>query len=205
MSLKRRLLPAALLASLTVPFVALGTLPAQAADDQITGYAAEATLTGDGVLKVKETVDLTAGGDTFKRTLTTRVRSDAEQRPHVRHPQRLGDGERPARRELRRTPRSRTAASSASRCPGSPRSSTATNVDNVVADSVEGREVSWPVVQGYNASDPEGDADGQRPVRHLGDLLRRPGRLEHALYFVAAGRVGRAGDRSRTASRPADG
>ena len=66
MSLKRRLLPAALLVSLTVPFVALGTLPAQAADDQITAYAAEATLTGDGVLKVKETVDLTAGGDTLR-------------------------------------------------------------------------------------------------------------------------------------------
>ena len=78
MSLKRRLLPAAaLLASLTVPFVAFGTLPAQAADDQITSYVAEATLTGDGILKVKETVDLTAGGDTFRRTLATRVRSDA--------------------------------------------------------------------------------------------------------------------------------
>ena len=49
MSLKRRLLPAALLMSLTAPFVALGTLPAQAAaDDQITAYSAEATLTKDG-------------------------------------------------------------------------------------------------------------------------------------------------------------
>ena len=87
MSLKRRLLPAALLASLTVPFVAFGTLPAQAADDQITSYVAEATLTGDGILKVKETVDLTAGGDTFRRTLATRVRSDAEEdRTYARSP-----------------------------------------------------------------------------------------------------------------------
>ncbi len=79
MSLKRRLLPAALLdVSDRSLFVALGTLPAQAADDQITAYVAEATLTGTAMLKVKETVDLTAGGDTFSRTLTTRVRSDAE-------------------------------------------------------------------------------------------------------------------------------
>ena len=82
MSPKRRILTAALLMSLTAPvFVALGMLPAQAgtqADDQITAYSADATLTKDGELQVKETVDLTAGGTTFSRTLATRVRSDAE-------------------------------------------------------------------------------------------------------------------------------
>ena len=84
MSLKRRLLPAALFVSFATAFVALGTVPAQAADDQITGYSAEATLTRDGVLQVKETVDLTAGSDTFSRTLTDRVRSDAERGPYLR-------------------------------------------------------------------------------------------------------------------------
>ena len=78
-------------------------------------------------------------------------------------------------------------------------------VDNVVADSTEGREVSWPIVQGFGAADPEGDRDRQHPVRDLGDLLRRPARLEHALYFVPAGRVRRAADRAAAASRRAAG
>ena len=82
MSLKRRLLPAALLVPFTGVVVALGTnLPSTAAttDDKITSYVAVASLNGDGVLKVKETVELTAGGDTVRRTLQTRVRSDADQ------------------------------------------------------------------------------------------------------------------------------
>ncbi|NUR98799.1 MAG: DUF2207 domain-containing protein, partial [Kribbellaceae bacterium] len=85
MSPKRRLVPAALLISLTAPvaglFVALSPLSAQAAvraDDQITAYTADATLTKDGKLQVKESVDLNPGGTTFSRTLATRVRSDAE-------------------------------------------------------------------------------------------------------------------------------
>ncbi len=154
MSLKRRLLPAALLASLTVPFVALGTLPAQAADDQITGYAAEATLTGDGVLKVQETVDLTAGGDTFKRTLTTRVRSDADQdrtydirnvsaTVNGKPAENFGNTEIENGREL------------SLKVSGQSKVVYSYEVDNVVADSVEGREVSWPIVQGYDANIPK--------------------------------------------------
>jgi len=64
MSPKRRLLSAALLMSLSAPvaglFVALSPVSAQAAgraDDQITAYSADATLTKDGQLQVKETVD----------------------------------------------------------------------------------------------------------------------------------------------------
>jgi hypothetical protein len=82
MSLKRRLLPAALLVFVSGVVVALGTtLPSTAAttDDKITSYVAEASLNSDGVLKVKETVELTAAGDTVRRTLKTRVRSDADQ------------------------------------------------------------------------------------------------------------------------------
>ena len=151
MSLKRRLLPAALLMTLTAPFVALGTLPAHAADDQITAYSAEATLTKDGALQVKEMVDLTAGSTTFSRTLTTRVRSDSERdrtyglsdvsatvngQPAQGFQNESADGGR--RLTLNVSGQSKIVYSY--------------TVDNVVADSTEGREVSWPIVQGFGAS-----------------------------------------------------
>ncbi|TCM47019.1 DUF2207 domain-containing protein [Kribbella sp. VKM Ac-2568] len=154
MSLKRRLLPAALLASLTVPFVAFGTLPAQAADDQITSYAAEATLTGDGILKVKETVDLTAGGDTFRRTLATRVRSDAEEdRTYaISNVSATVNGQPAENFENKAIDNGRELSLKAS---GQAKIVYSYDVDNVVADSTEGREVSWPIVQGYSASIPK--------------------------------------------------
>ncbi|TCN40842.1 putative membrane protein DUF2207 [Kribbella orskensis] len=154
MSLKRRLLPAALLASLTVPFVAFGTLPAQAADDQITSYVAEATLTGDGILKVKETVDLTAGGDTFRRTLATRVRSDAaEDRIYaISNISATVNGQPAENFENKAIDNGRELSLKAS---GQAKIVYSYDVDNVVADSTEGREVSWPIVQGYSASIPK--------------------------------------------------
>lgn len=154
MSLKRRLLPAALLASLTVPFVAFGMLPAQAADDQITSYVAEATLTGDGILKVKETVDLTAGGDTFRRTLTTRVRSDAEEdRTYaISNISATVNGQPAENFENKAIDNGRELSLKAS---GQAKVVYSYDVDNVVADSTEGREVSWPIVQGYSASIPK--------------------------------------------------
>jgi hypothetical protein len=154
MSLKRRLLPAALLASLTVPFVAFGTLPAQAADDQITSYVAEATLTGDGILKVKETVDLTAGGDTFRRTLATRVRSDAEEdRTYaISNISATVNGQPAEGFENKAIENGRELSLKAS---GQTKVVYSYDVDNVVADSTEGREVSWPIVQGYSASIPK--------------------------------------------------
>jgi hypothetical protein len=154
MSLKRRLLPAALLATLTVPFVAFGTLPAQAADDQITSYVAEATLTGDGILKVKETVDLTAGGDTFSRTLATRVRSDAEEdRTYaISNISATVNGQPAENFENKAIDNGRELSLKAS---GQTKIVYSYDVDNVVADSTEGREVSWPIVQGYSASIPK--------------------------------------------------
>ncbi|MGW6279783.1 DUF2207 domain-containing protein [Kribbella sp. NPDC055071] len=156
MSLKRRLLPAALLISLSAPLVALSTLPAQAADDQITGYSAQATLTKDGVLQVKETVDLTAGGTTFSRTLATRVRSDDErdrtyglsdvsatvngQPAQGFHNDDIDGGHKLT---LNVSGQSKIVYSY--------------SVDNVVTDSTEGREVSWPVVQGFGVSIPKAD------------------------------------------------
>jgi len=148
MSLKRRLLPAALLVSLTVPFVALGTLPAQAADDQITAYAAEASLTGDGVLKVKETVDLTAGGDSFARTLATRVRSGAdEDRTYdIKNVSATVNGQPAENFEDEGIENGRRLSLKVA---GQSKIVYLYEVGNVVSDSTEGREVSWPIVQGY--------------------------------------------------------
>ncbi|WP_112244651.1 DUF2207 domain-containing protein [Kribbella monticola] len=154
MSLKRRLLPAALFVSFATAFVALGTVPAQAADDQITGYAAEATLTRDGVLQVKETVDLTAGGDTFRRTLTNRVRSNAEQDRTYE----LGDvsatvnGKPAEGLENSAVDNGRQISLKVS---GRSKVVYTYTVDNVVADSTEGREVSWPIVQGFSTAIPK--------------------------------------------------
>ncbi|TWD81581.1 putative membrane protein DUF2207 [Kribbella amoyensis] len=154
MSLKRRLLPAALFVSLTVPFVALGTLPAQAADDRITGYAAEATLTGDGVLKVTETVDVAAGSGTFSRTLTTRVRanSDDDRVYDVRNVSAKVNGQPAGGFENAETDDGRRVSVQVS---GQAKVVYSYEVDNVVADSTEGREVSWPIVQGYGTEIPK--------------------------------------------------
>lgn len=156
MSLKRRLLPAALLMSLTAPIVALSTLPAQAADDQITAYSAQATLTKDGALQVKETVDLTAGGSTFSRTLATRVRSDAERdRTYGLSEVSATVNGQPAQGfQNDSTDDGRKLTLNVS---GQSKVVYSYTVDNVVADSTEGREVSWPVVQGFGVSIPKAE------------------------------------------------
>ena len=152
MSLKRRVLPAALLISM--PFVAMGTLPAAAADDQITAYAAEATLTKDGALQVKETVDLAAGGTTFSRTLTTRVRSDAERdRTYGLSDVSATVNGQPAQGfENESVDNGRRLTLNVS---GQSKIVYTYTVDNVVADSTEGREVSWPIVQGFGTAIPK--------------------------------------------------
>jgi len=154
MSLKRRLLPAALLICLTTPIVALSTLPAQAADDQVTAYSAEGTLTKDGKLQVKETVDLTAGGSTFSRTLTTRVRSDAERdRTYGLTDVSATVNGQPAQGfQNDSTDDGRRVTLNVS---GQSRIVYSYTVDNVVADSTEGLEVSWPIVQGFGTSIPK--------------------------------------------------
>jgi hypothetical protein len=156
MSLKRRLLPAALLMFLTAPIVALSTLPAQAADDQITGYSAQATLTKDGTLQVKETVDLTAGGTTFTRTLATRVRSDADRdRTYGLSEVSATVNGQPAQGfQNDGVDDGRKLTVNVS---GQSKIVYSYTVDNVVADTTEGREVSWPVVQGFGVSIPKAE------------------------------------------------
>jgi hypothetical protein len=154
MSLKRRLLPAALLMSLSAAIVALSTLPAQAADDQITAYTAEATLTKDGALQVKETVDLTAGGTTFSRTLGTRVRADSERdRTYdVSDVSATVNGQPAQGFENKSIDDGRRLTLNVS---GQSKIVYSYTVDNVVAESTEGREVSWPIVQGFGTSVPK--------------------------------------------------
>ncbi len=154
MSLKRRLLPAALLVALSVPFVAVGALPAQAADDRITAYSAEATLTGDGVLKVKETVDVAAGGDTFVRTLATRVRSNADDDRvyDISNVSATVNGQPAGGFSDTEIDNGRQLSVQAS---GQTKIVYSYDVDNVVADSTEGREVSWPVLQGFGTAIPK--------------------------------------------------
>ncbi|NIK54433.1 DUF2207 domain-containing protein [Kribbella shirazensis] len=160
MSLKRRLLPAALLMSLSAPvaglFVALSPVSAQAAvraDDQITAYTADATLTKDGQLQVKETVDLTAGGTTFSRTLTTRARSDSDRDRtyEVTNVSATVNGQPAQGFQNESTDNGRKLTLNVS---GQSKIVYSYTVDNVVADSTEGREVSWPVVQGFATSIP---------------------------------------------------
>ncbi|TCC43946.1 DUF2207 domain-containing protein [Kribbella capetownensis] len=154
MSLKRRLLPAALLLSLAVPIVALSTLPAQAADDSITAYSAEATLTKDGKLQVKETVDLAAAGSTFSRTLATRVRADAERdRTYGLSDVSATVNGQPAQGfQNDSTDDGRRLTVNVS---GQSKVVYSYTVDNVVADSTEGREVSWPILQGFGTAVPK--------------------------------------------------
>ncbi|GAA1639493.1 DUF2207 domain-containing protein [Kribbella alba] len=148
MSLMRRLLPAALFVSASTAFVALGTVPAHAADDRITAYSAEATLTRDGVLQVKETVELTAGSDTFRRTLTNRVRSDADRDRiyDIKDVLATVNGKPAEGFENAGVDNGRQLSL---KVPGQAKIVYSYTVDNVVADSTEGREVSWPVVQGF--------------------------------------------------------
>jgi hypothetical protein len=144
----RRLLPAALFVSASTAFVALGTVPAHAADDRITAYSAEATLTRDGVLQVKETVELTAGSDTFRRTLTNRVRSDADRDRiyDIKDVSATVNGKPAEGFENAGVDNGRQLSLKVS---GEAKIVYSYTVDNVVADSTEGREVSWPVVQGF--------------------------------------------------------
>jgi Predicted membrane protein (DUF2207) C-terminal domain/Predicted membrane protein (DUF2207) N-terminal domain len=165
MSLKRRPLPAALLVSFTGVVVALGTtLPSAAAttDDKITSYVAEASLNSDGVLKVKETVDLTAGGDTVRRTLQTRVRSDADQDRiyDIRNVSATVNGKPVDGFENTGVVNGRELSLRAS---GQVKIVYSYEVDNVVADSTEGREVSWPIAQGFSTSIPKATVSATIP------------------------------------------
>lgn len=165
MSPKRRLLAAALLLSVAGPAIAVGAAaPGSAAttEDRITSYAAQAGLDGDGVLKVTETVDLTAAGDTVRRTLQTRTRlnQDEDRTYAIRNVAVTVNGRPADGFENTEVDDGRQLSVRAS---GRAKIVYTYEVDNVVVDSVEGREVSWPIVQGFSAAIPKATVSATIP------------------------------------------
>jgi hypothetical protein len=158
MSLKRRLVPAALLIPLATAVTAL--LPAAlasatgAADDRITAYRAEGSLDGSGVLKVKETVKVTPGAATVSRTLQTRVRSstDEDRKYELENISASVNGKPAEGFQNSETDDGREITVHAS---GESEIVYSYDVVGVVADSIDGREVSWPIVQGFSSSIPK--------------------------------------------------
>jgi Predicted membrane protein (DUF2207) len=155
MSPTRRWLPAALASAAPTVVLALsGVLPASgaAAEDRIASYAADVTLGGDGVLHVQETVDVTAGGDTVTRTLQTRFREDEDEdrRYEVGNLSVTVDGQ-PAE-DLRDEEIDSGREISVRTGTGEAKIVYKYDVEGTVAESSEGTEVSWPVLQGLPAS-----------------------------------------------------
>lgn len=156
MSLKRRVLPAALAVCFpTVAFALSGALPAHGADSpagQVTSYDAKVRLGGDGVLHVEETVAVNAGGDGFSRTLQTRVRADAQQdRKYEVRDVKVTVGGKPAD-GLSTEDVDGGQKISVNAGSGTSSLEYSYTVTGAVADSTEGLEVSWPVVQGFSQS-----------------------------------------------------
>lgn len=153
MSLKRRLVPAALIVACAtlLPASAATASTVRPTEDKVTGYAAQLNLDGAGVLHVKETVQVTADGDTVTRTLRTRLRSDAD-RDRVWKVSNIkatvggsdvavktSDVDNGTELEVNTGSGAKTVVYSY-------------DVDGTVADSIEGRQVSWPVVQGFDSA-----------------------------------------------------
>jgi hypothetical protein len=155
MSPMRRALPAALAVSVPSLLLALSAvLPAYGAavpEDRIASYAAEVTLGGDGVLHVQETVDMSSTQDKVSRTLQTRVREDDDEDREYeidnlsvtvngRPAEGLTDEEVDQGREI------------GVRAQGQSQIVYKYDVDGAVAEASEGREVSWPVLQGFSVA-----------------------------------------------------
>ena len=155
MSLQRRLVPAALVvASATVlPGFALTAAAARPVEDKVTSYAAQLNLDGDGVLHVKETVELTADGDTVSRTLRTRLRSDAD-RDRVWKLSNVSATVGGRQAEVKTDDVDDGTRIDVKTGSGDVTVAYSYDVDGTVADSIEGRQVSWPVVQGFDSAIP---------------------------------------------------
>lgn len=151
MSLKSRLVPAALILSLVSLVPVASAMAAAIPDGQISAYKAEATLDGSGVLKVKETVKVMPVSGKVVRTLQTRVRSDADEDRNydVKNLTATVNGKPAEGFENVESDNARKISVNAS---GESEVVYVYEVGGVVADSVDGREVSWPIVQGFDAS-----------------------------------------------------
>src|SRR6266545_3597974 len=164
MSLKRRLLPAAPIVAFVTGLLS-GTAVAHAAaraEDTVSSYTADVSLGGDGVLHVKETVALAASGDSVSRVLQTKVRADADR-------DRVWE-----LKNVSATVDSQSAQVKTEDTDGGTKVTVQTgsgtktivysyDVVGAVAESAEGREVSWPVVQGFDSAIPTAKINANIP------------------------------------------
>ena len=155
MSLQRRLVPAALIvATATVlPVTAAAASTVRPTEDKVTGYSAQLDLDGAGVLHVKETVQVTADGDTVTRTLRTRLRSDAD-RDRVWKLSNIKATVGGSDAEVRTSDVDNGTKLEVTTGSGAKTVVYSYDVAGTVADSIEGRQVSWPVVQGFDSAIP---------------------------------------------------
>ncbi len=159
MSLTRRLLPAASI----VAFVTLITMGGTGASygagtetvpaDRVSAYSADASLDGDGVLHVKETVKLSAGADTVDRVIQTRVRADSERDRvwELKNVSATVDGQNA---EVKTEDAEDGQRLSVNTGVGDATIVYSYDVEGSVAESTEGLEVSWPLVQGFGGAVP---------------------------------------------------
>ncbi len=164
MSPKRRTLAAALIVASTV---FLGGTAASYADtvpagDRVTSYAADVHLDGDGVLHVEETVALEATGDSVTRVLQTKVRADAD-RDRVWELKNLSATVDEQSAPVKTDEVDEGTKVTVTTGTGAKTVVYTYDVIGTVAESAEGREVSWPVVQGFDSVIPRATISASIP------------------------------------------
>lgn len=164
MSLKRRVMTAALIVAsttlMTAPSYAAST--AAVVPGEVTSYAADVSLGGDGVLHVQETVKLTADGDSVSRVLRTRLRSDSDTDRvwKVRNVSaKVGD----QNAEVKTSDVDDGIKLEVNTGSGEKTVVYKYDVLGSVAESTEGRQVSWAIVQGFNSSIPKATISASIP------------------------------------------
>jgi len=164
MSLKRRLLPAAPIVAFVTVLLS-GTAVAHAAaraEDTVSSYTADVSLGGDGVLHVKETVALAASGDSVSRVLQTKVRADAD-RDRVWELKNVSATVDSQSAQVKTEDTDGGTKVSVQSGSGTKTIVYSYDVVGAVAESAEGREVSWPVVQGFDSAIPTAKINANIP------------------------------------------
>lgn len=164
MSLKRRLVPAALVVACVtlLPASAASASTVRPTEDKVTGYSAQLDLDGAGVLHVKEAVEVTADGDTVTRTLRTRLRSDAD-RDRVWKLSNIKATVGGSDVQVKTSDVDNGTELEVNTGSGAKTVVYRYDVAGTVADSIEGRQVSWPVVQGFDSAIPSATVSATIP------------------------------------------
>jgi Predicted membrane protein (DUF2207) C-terminal domain/Predicted membrane protein (DUF2207) N-terminal domain len=164
MPLKRRALPVALIVASVTLLAGFGAsaYAARPAEDRVSSYAAELNLGGDGVLHVQETVALASDGDTVSRVLRTRLRSDAD-RDRVWELRNISATVGGKSAEVKTEDVDDGTKVDVRTGSGDATVVYTYDVDGGVADSIEGRQVSWPIVQGFDSMIPKATISASIP------------------------------------------